>query len=446
MDCLVQACYAQELLTTIQQYGLLQQSSSTSATAASKAIQELGLPESASLRNIIMHLPLNHQPACTVESILEFHGLASDTLLEEIFPAKLKKQRMEVKKQTRQDHIRTRDRIMKLIFDTDEGVLKYFKDTYPLLQTLLQQKVLLCGILGDNVIRGQAIIPMQLLHERLAKTVELIQADINLNLNAGKKIGLLWVKSQVGRTQILKTIASKFHIHLNEIAKQNYLDVILGLEVNGVAPPKLRSKPANASVVQGFNIKSNTTELVGSTLVWEDFLSPEFIDGYYKPCGFPSVTWLRESNQHHKGKDRLLSFEALGTTYENPYFLKYGKDKSARMVSSKPMSPVGLVQIKCAHYLDQLFHDFVKERLMWEVGETTAKSWMPSYQPTDSIVQSLNGQFSWHSDAKDMLVDPHDSKNNKSVMTVTTMTMNSCPTPGAASLLYRESESETILQ
>ena len=73
-------------------------------------------------------------------------------------------------------------------------------------------------------------------------------------------------------------------------------------------------------------------------------------------------------------------------------------------------------------------------RLVEDFGKTLAKDWMPKPELTDSVVHSLNGQFSWHLDAKEMLVNKHDSKNNSKTMSVTTFTMNNCPQNGAASL------------
>jgi hypothetical protein len=89
-----------------------------------------------------------------------------------------------------------------------------------------------------------------------------------------------------------------------------------------------------------------------------------------------------------------------------------------------------------ANYVDKLYHDFVYGRLMEDFGKSLANDWMPRPELTDSVVHSLNGQFSWHSDAKEMLVNEHDARNNSKTMSVTTFTMNNCPHMGAASLCY----------
>ena len=92
--------------------------------------------------------------------------------------------------------------------------------------------------------------------------------------------------------------------------------------------------------------------------------------------------------------------------------------------------------------LRKLYYDFVNNRLVEDFGKSLAKEWIPRSDMTDSVVHSLNGQFSWHSDAKEMLVNEHDPKNNSKTMSVTTFTMNNCSQNGAASLCYRETEGE----
>ena len=74
-------------------------------------------------------------------------------------------------------------------------------------------------------------------------------------------------------------------------------------------------------------------------------------------------------------------------------------------------------------------------RLVEDFVKTLAKDWLPKPELTDSVANSLNGQFSWHLDAKEMLVNEHDSKHNSKTMSVTTFTMNNCPQNGAASLV-----------
>ena len=92
--------------------------------------------------------------------------------------------------------------------------------------------------------------------------------------------------------------------------------------------------------------------------------------------------------------------------------------------------------MEMANYVEKLYFDFVYSRLVEDFGKTLAKDWMPRPELTDSIVHSLNGQFSCHSEAKEILVNKHDAQNNGKTMSVTTFTMNNCPQKGAASLWY----------
>jgi hypothetical protein len=77
---------------------------------------------------------------------------------------------------------------------------------------------------------------------------------------------------------------------------------------------------------------------------------------------------------------------------------------------SAPVSTVGSIQITMANYVESLYYTFLELRLIEDFGRTNAVDWMPKFYPTDSIVQSLNGNFSWHSDSKEMLVDESDLK------------------------------------
>jgi hypothetical protein len=127
--------------------------------------------------------------------------------------------------------------------------------------------------------------------------------------------------------EVLKRIASSFHLHHNDIAKTAYLDVVIGLEANGVVSPLLQSKPVNPNPVKGTDIHASPSVLAGSMLVWQDFLSPDFLDGYYKTSSFLSVTWLREPEQHHKGKDHFFPLNHLEQTTINRFFSNMGREE-----------------------------------------------------------------------------------------------------------------------
>jgi hypothetical protein len=100
-------------------------------------------------------------------------------------------------------------------------------------------------------------------------------------------------------------LSTEFPPYLNEIARKQFLDVILNIEIPGVVvSPELRQSPANSTnPVTGVDLRSPDGGLCGTVLIWDAFLSPELRLGYYQGGGFAELEWLREPNQHFKGKE-----------------------------------------------------------------------------------------------------------------------------------------------
>ena len=398
------------------------------------------LEKSSQLRNILMCIPPSNEPAASMHSVSSFYFSNEDHELSVsgesagiICPRTIRKRKRRSKVQD----------CLCSIFSRDKSVSSFFKRTFVTINRyhLFSQVSFLTSILGgDFTDLGESKLSMQTVFCRLQKTEDAMISNLNLNFRQASRLGLLWQSDiLVDRLPSLLKISSEFPSFLNDIARKQFLDVILKICVPGVVSPDKRQSPAaNCNPVKGVDLLSRTKALCGTVLIWDEFLSPEFRDGYYKRSGFSSLEWLREPNQHLKGKERLLRFEAKGADYEHPFYLIYGHQRTAKLIKSAPISTVGELQILMANYVESLYHHFVKRRLVQDYGRSTAHAWMPTLHPTDSVVQSLNGQFSWHSDAKEMLVNECDSQNNSTTMSVTTFTMNNCPNIGAASLCYRE--------
>ncbi len=96
--------------------------------------------------------------------------------------------------------------------------------------------------------------------------------------------------------------------------------------------------------------------------------------------------------------------EGKGTDYDHPFYLVYGEQRSSRLYKSAPLSPVGIYQVEMANYVEKLYHDFVYGRLMEDFGKSLANEWMSRPELTDSVDHSQNGQFSWHTDANEILL------------------------------------------
>jgi hypothetical protein len=398
------------------------------------------------LRNILMSLPPLNEPPALLESIISFY-FSNES--HDIIPIKdLSDIRSSSKISFRKRKINRKiQTILRSLFTEDPAIATYYQNSFPICHQyhLFGKLTFLYAILGNDFDDlGRSTLSMFTIFSRLKKTETAMASNIEVNFQNGSELGNLWCRTtDADRLPALKKISSEFPVYLNCIAKEQYLDVILKIQVPGVVIPENRKKPDDESnPVTGVDVLSPDNVLLGTVLVWDEFLSPEFKEGYYQKSGFKSLEWLREPNMHRKGTERLFRFESKGTDFDHPFYLIYGEQMSSRLYKSAPLSPVGMFQVDMANYVEKLYHAFLYSRLVEDFGRNTAKDWIPCQELTDSVVHSLNGQFSWHSDAKEMLVNEHDPRNNSKTMSVTTFTMNNCPQKGAASLCYRQKEGE----
>ena len=264
------------------------------------------------LRNILMSLPPLSEPAALMDSVTSFYFsneshdiIPNNDMAQAMSSIKISKRKSRDKKKLQA--------ILRTLFLDDHAIATYYRESFPICQTynLFGKITFLCAIIGNDFDKlGRTNISMFTIFSRLQKTEIAMALNTDVNFCNGVDLGNLWRHStDADRLTSLKMISSEFPSFLNDIAKEQYLDVILNIHVPGVDSPENRKKPAvDSDPVTGFNLLSPDKVLLGTVLVWDEFLSPEFKEGYYQWSGFTSLEWLREPNMHRKGNERLFRF------------------------------------------------------------------------------------------------------------------------------------------
>jgi hypothetical protein len=216
----VSPSHAIEMLSILQCSAMLLQELEDALPLVTAAHEEINQPSLTGICNILQHLPPDHHPAATTDTVYQYYMLDRLSHTQLLNPPDAKKKRKRMEQQL------ARDAILLSIFEKDPGVFLYFKKQYPSLAGLLKKKAFLRGILGHAVVKGRFImIPIAILHQRLTATDQFVCNNHDLEYRQASKIGNHWADKCVGRLEKLKEIASSFPIHLNRIAQEKFLDV-----------------------------------------------------------------------------------------------------------------------------------------------------------------------------------------------------------------------------
>jgi hypothetical protein len=261
---------------------------------ANKAYDELKV--NPMLRNILMSIPPAAEPAVKMDSITSFYfsNESHEIIAKEDQGLSISKRTIRKRKRMQKIHD-----ILRSIFACDEAIASFYKQQFQLCHQygLFGKITFFAAILGNDFDDlGETNLSMQTIFSRLHKTEEAMGSNVDINFKDASLLGQLWRRSShADRLPSLKLISSEFPAHLNSIAKLQYLDVILNIHVPGVVSPDKQQTPVGTSdPVTCVNLLSSNKTLLGSVLVWNEFISPEFKEGYYKKGGFKSVEWLRE--------------------------------------------------------------------------------------------------------------------------------------------------------
>jgi hypothetical protein len=249
---------------------------------ANSAYDELKV--NPTLRNIFMSLPSLADPPALMDSITSFYfsNESQELILQEESAQGTSTLKIRQRRKNSKDKIQG---IVQKIFSNDAAMASYYQNSFPLCHQykLFGMITFLTAILGDDFNDlGRTNLSMFTILYRLQKTETAMAGNTDISFQNGHQLGKLWRRfTDADRIPCLKRISSEFPSFLNLLAKDQYLDVILKIDVPGVVSPDNRSKPkGDSDPVTGVNLLSADKVLLGTVLVWDGFLSPEFKEGF----------------------------------------------------------------------------------------------------------------------------------------------------------------------
>jgi hypothetical protein len=272
---------------------------------------------------------------------------------------------------------------------------------------------------------------------RIQAAEQYLRADSTNHINMSY-LGKLWIAGEGDVDSILLSVTQQFPTHLNKLAKVNYLDVLANITEDDVpiCPIKDRSKPLLEKPVVSVDLMDPNGKLLSTILVWDDYLSPEFVE-YSQTSGFNQLTWFKES-EDKSGKDRLIRVESHLSSGAKPFFVKYGEGSRMKLYQADYISRFGDIKRRLSDYVTLELYNFIFGIFRKTYGLEFAKVNTPPLFKTDLLVHSLNSEFNWHSDGKEMLFDPNINGREIRKLIVPTHCLNNNQKHGAAKLMFRE--------
>ena len=215
------------------------------------------------------------------------------------------------------------------------------------------------------------------------------------------------------------------------LGPDRYLDELAGIEV-GHAYPEVEARfkkmydQAPPRHVDGHDLKlgEHTSEIGGTVVALHQYISPSFL-AYYTVDHDASCAYMTDERSSHK-KERKIRVASPDHVDTKPVWLQFGDTADVYLYLSQKASVAEEKWLSIVNFVMNLLVEFVNKRIKeFSPGRKLEGSDLMRTRSYGVVVSSasnpIQGNYGWHRDGKNGIVDEGDPQYNSSQLMVPTL-------------------------